>query len=178
MTSDEDFDMAEFNPAHPQSPDPNALGLLGMDAGTTHPPRGQSPSGTVSPMTIQGYDQSVPSTPDIDVASPALPPVAAPDMELPASKQKPPRQTRFKEMLRRSISSSWQKSIPIPSQENPELFAGRGMEASPVGTPGTPGPNHLHSIAEYEANRNTDDADTFSLKYSETAFIRSLDPRN
>ncbi|KAH6655455.1 hypothetical protein BKA67DRAFT_690250 [Truncatella angustata] len=119
----------------------------------------------VSPVTIAEQGEEPPRTPGI-LVSPALPQEQSPEIvsaPVPAIR-KASRKSRFTEILRRSFSSSWDKSTAFEATRD---VPGSGV-SYPLGSPGTPQDlTHLHPITEYSNEETRDDADRSSLKYNQ-----------
>ncbi|KAI0134436.1 hypothetical protein BJ170DRAFT_200100 [Xylariales sp. AK1849] len=179
MTSDEgEFDLTDFSSSQ-QVP----VAGLPMSTDKAESPTGrQSPAGlvvgdrAVSPMTVSDIEQDILPTPVIAV-SPALPGAESTDVPSAVPVPRKPRQTRFKEMLRRSISSSWEKNLgssqyeatrDISSPQFSDTSGGYDIGPSPIGSPGKPqDPNYLHPIAEHDNQQGLEDADNHSLRYTQ-----------
>lgn len=114
----------------------------------------------VSPETYHENDQELMDSPEARTASPP---------------RKTSKKSKFTEMLRRSLSTSWDSRdrSATPRYEPTRDTVGEfGMARDP---------NTLHPITEYdgeqgERDRNRDDTDNFSLKYSEFLIIVAPHP--
>lgn len=130
---------------------------------------------TVSPVHTLGPEHALTQTPEI-LLSPALHQDEA-VADMPSAAPTPRRvskKSRFTEMLRRSLSSSWDKRV-ISGPGFEATRDGSGQASSyRMGSPGTPrDPNYLHPITEYNNTENRDETDNFSLKCSMDRFLFS-----
>lgn len=77
--------------------------------------------------------------------------------------RKVPKKSRFTEMIRKSFSTSWDKSVAYEATRN---TAGQTTSV-PFVSPGAPkDPNHLHPITEYNKDENVENSDCLSLNQS------------
>ncbi|KAI1850744.1 hypothetical protein JX266_004026 [Neoarthrinium moseri] len=175
MTSDDkEIDLTDFNSSRREAAEsgttthlsPTMEGERAVSPNTIRSPTGNlTEYRSVSPVSTVETGYGYMSTPEIAVSQ------ADPQMEttpevanVTPALRKPSRKSKFTEMLKRSLSSSWGKdSGPAPRYE-----ATRDMPTRGTAFPGSPGsdrdPNYLHPISEDEDGR---DSDNFSLRYSQ-----------
>ncbi|KAK6064716.1 hypothetical protein SCUP515_11598 [Seiridium cupressi] len=173
-----DFDLTEFNSSHRQTPETSTATHLSpnMDDGravspsTVHSqPEANASDRPVSPVTIVGQEHEPAQAPEISVSPTLAPNEAIRNLAAAApASRKASKKSRFTEMLRRSLSSSWDKPMAASSVYEPSRDGPAQDSSYPLGSPGTPqDPNYLHPITEYDNAENRDDADNFSLKYNQ-----------
>jgi hypothetical protein len=169
-----DIGLADFNPANSQQRFSSSTYLSPtMDSNSKD--MALSPntirsvaddSRPISPVTTLGNDQDTSSTPG--AASPDLP---SGEMRAAPTSRKPSKKSKFTEILRRSLSSSWDSRdrSAAPRYEPTRDMAGLSPSSD------TPeivrDSSYLHPITEYdgeqgERDRSRNDADNFSLRYS------------
>jgi hypothetical protein len=175
-----EFDLSEFNssqhqPAHSdsvahQSPSSSMDAVRPISpAEVPSQPETNTSDRAASPGISIGHEYAV-SPAFLTSVSPALPQTDG-MADIPGTapaKRKASKKSRFTEMLRRSLSSSWDSAGPGSS---PGFEPARGAPAQDTSYP--PGsaeisrsPHYLDPIAEHDQVPNRDDADNFSLKYS------------
>lgn len=121
----------------------------------------------VSPVTIRNPEHHFFQAPEIPV-SPATPQdeaVADPPKAVASTARKASKKSKFTEMLKRSLSSSWDKRVA--SGPGFETTLDGPTQGNPYNSSGTVrDPNYLQPIDEYDTTENRDDTDNFLLKYS------------